>query len=322
MSTIPEYKDLLKKQELVDARYAKKICLFLGAGVARNIGMPDWRGLSKNIVDFCATHKLFKHSEKESLLNIQDPLKVISYCIQQIEKNEDTKDLFKEELKSWFIEEPINTFKKGSCTIYEDLVEIYKSGKALIVQTNYDNVIESQVMKDYDIAHIPYLVNASIPLDNKFIVYLHGKYENGNYDDLVLTRKHYNDVYVLEQNEKKQRQKLFFNRLLQDYHIIFLGYSLQDTEIVQLIANKKEVEKYKQIDIIIDTCDIKKISNEIDAFYWQQFTNDNIKIYEYSIEDGGYNNFAQVINDIKKFICEYEEPPIVAFTHPENVEGL
>lgn len=322
MSTIPEYKDLLKKQELVDARYAKKICLFLGAGVARNIGMPDWRGLSKNIVDFCATHKLFKHSEKESLLNIQDPLKVISYCIQQIEKNEDTKDLFKAELKSWFIEGPINTFKKGSCTIYEDLVEIYKSGKALIVQTNYDNVIESQVMKDYDIAHIPYLVNASIPLDNKFIVYLHGKYENGNYDDLVLTRKHYNDVYVLEQNEKKQRQKLFFNRLLQDYHIIFLGYSLQDTEIVQLIANKKEVEKYKQIDIIIDTCDIKKISNEIDAFYWQQFTNDNIKIYEYSIEDGGYNNFAQVINDIKKFICEYEEPPIVAFTHPENVEGL
>ena len=53
-----------------------------------------------------------------------------------------------------------------------------------------------------------------------------------------------------------------------------------------------------------------------------QFENDNIKIYEYSIEDGGYNNFAQVINDIKKFICEHEEPPIVAFTHPENVEGL
>ena len=105
--------------------------------------------------------------------------------------------------------------------------------------TNYDNVIESQVMKDYDIAHIPYLVNASIPLDNKFIVYLHGKYENGNYDDLVLTRKHYNDVYVLEQNEKKQRQKLFFNRLLKDYHIIFLGYSLQDTEIVQLILEQK-----------------------------------------------------------------------------------
>lgn len=322
MSTIPEYKDLLNKQELVDARYTKKICLFLGAGVARNLGMPDWIDLSKNIVNFCATHKLFKHSEKESLLNIQDPLKRISYCIQQIERKEDTKDLFKAKLKSWFIEEPINTFKKGGCSIYEDLVEIYKSGKALIVQTNYDNVIESLVKEDYDIAHIPYLVNANIPLDNKFIVYLHGKYADGNYDDLVLTRKHYNDVYVLEQNEKKQRQKLFFNKLLQDYHIIFLGYSLQDTEIVQLIANKKEVEKYKQIDIIIDTCDIKKFSNEIDAFYWQQFTNENIKIYEYSIEDGGYNNFAQVINDLKNFICEYEEPPIVAFTHPEDVEGL
>lgn len=123
MSTIPEYKDLLKKQELVDARYTKKICLFLGAGVARNLGMPDWIDLSKNIVDFCATHKLFKHSEKES-------------------------------------------------------------------------------------------------------------------------------------------------------------------------------------------------------FYWKQFTNENIKIYEYSIEDGGYNNFAQVINDLKNFICEYEEPPIVAYTHPEDVEGL
>ena len=69
MSTIPEYKDLLKKQELVDARYAKKICLFLGAGVARNIGMPDWRGLSKNIVDFCAVLHIFCHT--------------VSYCFSE-----------------------------------------------------------------------------------------------------------------------------------------------------------------------------------------------------------------------------------------------
>lgn len=338
MSDILDYKKLLEKQELADARYTKRICLFLGAGVARNLGMPDWLGLAQNIVEFCASKKLFTHSVKHSLLSIKDPLKIISYCINAIEKSEDenvktesedknVKTEFKEKLKKWFIDEPNQNFESGKCSIYNDLIELYKSGKVLIVQTNYDNVIESHVKEeaekeDCEIAHIPYLENNEIPLENNLIVYLHGKYNGNNFDDLVLTRHHYNDVYVLEASDKKQRQKLFFNKLFENYHVIFFGYSLQDSEIVQLIANKKETDGYKQIDIIIDTCDIKTISNEIDTSYWQQFTNNNINIYEYSIEKDGYKKFENVIKSLKDFILIPNEQPITVYTDPTLVEGI
>ena len=87
-----------------------------------------------------------------------------------------------------------------------------------------------------------------------------------NYQDIVLTREKYNEVYVLENNPLQEKQRNFIRQLLESYTIIMLGYSLQDSEIVQLIANRKNVENYKKVIVIIDTCNAKAISNKSKLF--------------------------------------------------------
>ena len=44
-----KYRDLLSEENFNSSITSNKVCLFLGAGVARNLGMPDWNGLASNI---------------------------------------------------------------------------------------------------------------------------------------------------------------------------------------------------------------------------------------------------------------------------------
>ena len=83
---IKNYEELLQSSELRDSIRSKEVCLFLGAGVASNLGMPNWNGLAKDITQYCTKNKIFKHSIEQTLLKINDPLKIISYCCQEIEQ--------------------------------------------------------------------------------------------------------------------------------------------------------------------------------------------------------------------------------------------
>lgn len=317
-----KYQDLLTSDNFRDALTAKKLCLFLGAGVARNINMPDWNGLAINIANFCFHKKIFNHSTLHTLLMITEPLKIISYCIQKVEeksKSEELKKFFEE----IFCKNPLTYYDQHN-TLYKYFSEIYKTGKVLLVQTNYDSVIEESIRKSKMTIqpYIPYN-DANIELSNNLLVYLHGKYTD-NYNDIVLTKQKYNEVYVLqnEKNQEYEKQKYFFKNLLENYSIVILGYSLQDNEIIQLIANRKNVESYKTINIIIDNCKAKEISNAIDEKYWRESCNDNINIYTYDIEKKGYAAFKKVISNLKKEICKSVQQDIITLTDPSQIEDL
>lgn len=304
---IKNYAELLNDSSFVDAIREKKLCLFLGAGVAYNLDMPNWWGLANKIIGFCLQDKIVSHSYVKTLEVINDPLIIISFCVQEIEKKEKTKE-FDDLLNRIFIQNPKSKLEEdranGKPNIYEKLIEICKTKKALLVQTNYDSVIEDQTVSSTGIqAYIPFKDSTQTNLEN-CLVYLHGKFkkEQGKlaYEELVLTRKQYNDVYVLEsqQNERFAKQKTFFKKLLDNYYVVFLGYSLQDVEIVQLIANRSEVKNYIKIAIIIDECEAKQFINRINANYLYEASNGNVVTYLYSTEDDGFEAFDNVINDL------------------------
>lgn len=327
---IEDYKNLFKDENFIASRNNKEICLFIGAGVGYNIGMPSWNGLAFDIIQFCLKENIFNHSYSHTLEKLNDPLKIITFCEKEIQKK-GKEDAFDSHLKEIFIKLPFAEYNKKKNSIYKNIIKICQSQKALIVQTNYDSVIETKSIENSNCnlqAYIPFLENAGNIKDFKnYIIYLHGKIENKHptsafhYEDLILTRKQYNDVYVIDnpQNDKFEKQKAFFKNLLKNYYIIFLGYSLQDVEIVQLIANKGESKIYKEIKVIIDECDAKKHLNQIDAEYLIEASNGKIKPYIYSTEKLGFKAFEKVIKDISKVLLKEPEPSLLPTSFDEVI---
>ncbi len=228
------YKQLFKEKEFIDAVRTKKICLFLGSGVGFNIGMPDWLGLAKEIVKFCLDNSIISRSEKLNLLSMNKPLKIISICIQKIElkgKQNEFNDL----LKIIFYEKPKSAYKKSK--VYNCLSKLYKEKAVLILQTNYDVMLEKYQTKTQGANrnfYIPYMDMEPISKNKQIdsIIYLHGRYsgdENevlkSSYKDLVLSKYNYNRVYTLENTDEFKRQRDFINNLLKEFYVIFLGYS-------------------------------------------------------------------------------------------------
>ena len=311
-SELKEYKELLVSDAFKNSVKQNKICLFLGAGVAKNLGMPSWSELASEIANCCLKEDILKHSTIHTLNLLNDPLKIISYCVSKIYEKKKEKYLTSI-LKEKFVEIPEKYYEKTN--IYKDLVELYKSGKVLIVQTNYDNTIFKNCKLNTAQIYVPYKDDLKKDgVDNSLLVYLHGKIDESPSDmpvsinDLILTRSNYHSVYVNQNDLKYEKQKKFIKLLLENYHIIFLGYSLQDNEIIQLIANKGEVENYLETSVIIDNCDAKQIQNEITANYLSAFSNENLKLYYYNTENYGIKkNFIKVIKDLKKAILKKPE---------------
>lgn len=142
------------------------------------------------------------------------------------------------------------------------------------------------------------------------------------YEDLILTKEQYNEVYVLENNKKYKKQKNFIKKLLEGYHIIFLGYSLKDIEIMQMIANCNSRESYKKLNLIVDCCEANRLDREFETKYLQQASNNNLNIYCYSTEKQGHKEFENVMQEIRNAIFKYSKPDtnILKYINPEEVD--
>ena len=177
---LQNYTKLLDGDDLKKSIWANKVCIFLGAGVARNIGMPDWQGLASNITQFCLKHNILNHSQTLILQSFTDPLKIISYCIQETEEKKQQVSL-NQHLQKLFIKEPLKYYRKSNNNVYKLLLELYQSEKVLIVQTNYDHVIEEAVNESDSKRklqpYVPFIDEKQLKLTNNLIVYLNVKFE-------------------------------------------------------------------------------------------------------------------------------------------------
>lgn len=327
-----DYEKLLIDEDFKKAALARKLCIFLGAGVGFNAKMPTWNELAKQILSFMFENELITHSEEIKLSKLAEPLKIISICEDKIKQKTAIKMKFNDFLANIFYSQPIKNYNNN--TVYPNLCELYKERQVLIVQTNYDVIIEKLQFKSSGInsgIYTPYLDDEkTINFDelNKYIIYLHGRMEGSPlapdrpyYEDLILTKQQYNEVYVLENNKKYKKQKNFIKNLLDNYHIIFLGYSLKDIEIMQMIANCRFRESYKKLNLIIDCCEANHIDREFETEYLQQASNNNLNIYCYSTEKQGYKEFENVVQAIKDAIFKYSKPNtnILQYINPQEV---
>ena len=210
----PSIKEAIRHNSLI---------LFIGSGYSRNINLPTWNDLAKRLVD--------ELSQKDSSL---EALKTEA-SKYGMEPNKILNSLFE------------RGHDTDSKKILQDIIDIDLSNQDLdnqkniwkisekIITTNYDKALESALDEDLrekvevlvpedGHAHISFLRNVS------YLYKIHGSIDrpetcvlfSADYDQLYK----YNHVFLTE-----------LKRLTANSVILFIGYSISDIEIKQILGN-------------------------------------------------------------------------------------
>ena len=185
-----------------------KLVVFVGAGVSKNSGLPDWKELIKDYAEY----RGIKEFTSKEYLTI-----------------------------------PEEVFERYGSLKYYEIIEKRFSGKyfpnsihrilkkmklTYIITTNYDTLIEDQienlqiVSKDED---LPYTNS------NRMLIKMHGDFKNKN---IVLKKSDYDNY---ERNF--QLISTLIKGLFTTNTILFIGYSYNDTNVQQIMNWIKEILK-------------------------------------------------------------------------------
>ena len=193
---------------------AGRLVFFIGAGVSRDAGLPDWQGLLN------ALHRSDISEEEKSTLNKLDPRDHATLIELAIGGRVPLLARLAEE---------IGRYERFGLT-HSLLASI---GAEQAVTTNYDNLYERACTRpghavDDDLAVLPY---GRVAENRPWLLKLHGSLDQLDREDhIVLTRPDYMSL-------ARERSALFgiVQALLVTKHLLFVGYSLSDEDFHQLV---------------------------------------------------------------------------------------
>ena len=200
--------------DLAGEARAGRLVFFIGAGVSRDAGLPNWQDL------LTALHRDDVSEEEKSTLNSLDP-RDHATLIQLALGG-------RGELLARLAGE-IGRYERFGLT-HSLLASI---GAEQAVTTNYDNLYERACTRpgralDDELTVLPY---GRVAENRPWLLKLHGSLDQLDRDDhIVLTRPDYMSL-------ARERSALFgiVQALLVTKHLLFVGYSLSDEDFHQLV---------------------------------------------------------------------------------------
>lgn len=185
-----------------------KLVVFVGAGVSKNSGLPDWKELIK---DYAEYRGIKEFTSKEYLTIPEEVFERYG------------------SLKYYEIAEKRFSGKYVPNSVHRILK---KMNLTYIITTNYDTLIEDEiknlqvVSKDED---LPYTSS------NKMLIKMHGDFKNKN---IVLKKSDYDNY-----EKNFQLISTLIKGLFTTNTILFIGYSYNDTNVQQIMNWIKEILK-------------------------------------------------------------------------------
>jgi SIR2-like domain len=211
---------------LIKSYLEGKCGFFIGAGVSRGAGLPDWRGLLLQMVDRAvSTHLVDKTKATECRKLADDPNKYLMLA-------EEMKEVLGGVEFKTVIEEVFIHHRHRPTTVHELLVRL--KHKKLILTTNYDMLIENAFVNDrirplvykYYEAHA---IQRSLFKREFFVLKAHGDAETAP-EQIILTERDYRRILYREPGYQSALQSIFTM-----YSIILIGSALVDPELRLLL---------------------------------------------------------------------------------------
>lgn len=267
-----------------------KLIIFVGAGISKNSNLPDWEQLIKVFVN-----KLNYPISEEQNLSSDEYLKIPQYYYN-IYGSEEYKKVIKEELD---VERQPNDIHKL----------IFKLNPKHIITTNYDRLLEDTVVEQRMLFDV--ITKDKDLLDSKkskYIIKMHGDIKE--LDNIVLKENDY-----LNYSQNHILIETYIKSLLVDNTFLFIGYSLNDYNLKQIISWVDYLAKgYKDINDRPKNFIIQEVSEAYRGFIGDYYEKNNIfiinpkdidKEYLNNISNNLSNEFGQRLYGTLKYIEEY-----------------
>ena len=192
------------------------------------------------------------------------------------------KPIFKDQ-----IVKEITSYKNDKELIIQK--QLWKINPPIIITTNFDTLIEDSI-KDH-ISVITPLHKSELadllrePKDSKILFKIHGSIKE--FESLIFTKEDYNNLYV----DAMDAYQLTFTTSLLKHNLLFIGFSLQDEAIINILSTVKEMfNGFSGTHYAL----LKK--NEVKTKeFWDQC---NIKVIEYE----NHNDIDEFIFDVEKLL--------------------
>jgi len=212
--------------ELIEVLKNGRCGLFVGAGLSRGAGFPDWRELLEELMD---------RAKKLTFINenkIQDYEKLIEKHENYLTLAEDLREELGKEYEEYIYEKFVHSNIKPT-KILEELVKLPVK---FIITTNYDSLIEDAYNKVHGFypAYLTYKQSKQIASnlwkDRFFVLKAHGDVRTSA-EEIILTEKDYRKILFSETGYQSVIQAIFTAKT-----VLLIGASFKDPELKLLLS--------------------------------------------------------------------------------------
>ena len=297
------------------AAHRKSLVPFIGAGVSRIIGYPNWEEFAVKALKFFVTERKLNHAQFDQILD----RKLSPRIILSLAKNLEEK--FRLPIEFEKILSPQEGWDPNYENIYEDVIRLFQFSKTFVT-TNFDKELDGQLRQGLpEIDEKNTSVNAPLhsvtpiyepkdidvrSLDKKnSVIHIHGSVRDRN--SMVLTTSDYLERYsghkidgpaVIENPFLSFLQQLFVSR-----NVLFIGYGLEELEILEYVFHKSSISQPKDAQGRIE-----EKHYIIQGYYSHQlelanslasyFHSLGIKLLPFSLDTDGWDGLGAVIHHL------------------------
>lgn len=241
-----EVKSELEKMKKELVKNNQQPIFFVGSGISRRyLDLPDWIGLLKEIaeraeIDFEDLKKLKNNEEIAQELEYFYFRKQTDEAIKRKQRRELMRDAIADIVQQY------SKIKDQNVKNYEEIEELKKTRPKAIITTNYDNFLENI----FDGKYRRYIGQKVITdredgeeINGEIIdIYkIHGCISEP--DSIVITKEDYDDFF--------EKSKYLYAKILTlfcEYPLIFMGYSISDRNIKDVLTTIVEMMSAEQLE--------------------------------------------------------------------------
>lgn len=312
-------------KEVLDAAISGKLTIFFGNGLSRLYGYPSWGGLADSMLTELAKENVINFNDVELLkkLPIKTKISIADSYFKENWKLENKKNL------KLTYEAVLNKTKNIKKLENEKIFSFLAKCKVKFITTNYDDLLDTQLNKvhknpirntnlkktdtekegfiedtnsnGFEIISHPDKLSYNAITKQTILLHLHGTM-GINEDKIIASTADYLKLYSDDDFIKR------FVELIKDQTIIFIGYGLEELEVLEMLFRATDLTNSKRRHIIL----LPLMSHEqyLLKHLDQYWSNLGFSLLPYNSDKRGYDSIEDLILKWVPDIVDAAMPPL------------